>query len=224
MKTAELKATIREKVGAKNAKRLRGEDKIPAVLYGESGVKHIEVDYLSAAKIVNSPEIYLINLDAGGENRRVIVQDTQYHPLTEKITHIDFLEAAVGKTATLRIPVTITGNSVGLLAGGQLVVKLRHLHVKGIPAELPEHIDVDITNLNIGKSIKVRDLKGYNIIDPANAVVVLVKAARNLEELLAPAEGVATTEGAAEGEGEGEEKEGEEGEAKEGGDSEKKSE
>lgn len=215
MKTAELKAIVREKTGANDAKKLRRDSKIPAVLYGEFGVKHLAVDYNSAAKLINTPNLYLINLNADGDNRRVIVQDTQYHPITDQLTHIDFLEAIVGKSAKLRIPVRVTGDSIGVMNGGQLVVKMRNLFIKGVPAELPEFIEIDISDLDIGKSIKVKDIEGFEILDSENAVIVRVKAARNIEELLAPVE--EELEEGEEGEGEeGAEGEGTEGEAKEG--------
>jgi large subunit ribosomal protein L25 len=196
MKTAELKATIREKTGAQQAAKSRKENRIPAVVYGESGAQHVEVDYQPMAKLVLSPELFLIDLHTGNDHKRVIIQDAQFHPLTDKIIHIDFLEAAVGKAAKLSIPVHIVGTSKGVLKGGQLVLKMRHLMVKGVPADLPEHIEVDITDLEIGKSIKVGDLKGFEFIDPANAVVVRVKTARKLEEVITGEE--ETEEGAEE--------------------------
>ena len=201
MKTAELNATIRENTGAKNAKSLRKSNRIPAVIYGESGTKHIEVEYQPMSKLIHTPDLYLINVNTGKETTRVIIQDAQFHPLTDKIMHIDFLEAAVGKTAKLSIPVRIVGKSKGVMKGGQLVVKMRHLKVQGVPAELPETIDVDITELEIGKSIKVGDMKGYTFLDPENTVIVRVKTARKLEEIVGEGEGAAE-EGAAEGEGE----------------------
>ncbi len=219
MKTAELKATVRKDTGEKGAKALRGDNKIPAVLYGESGVQHLEVDYNSMAKLIHTPDLYLINLDVDGKEIRVIVQDKQFHPITDRILHVDFLEAAVGRSAKLDIPVKITGNSVGVLAGGMLVVKMRHLKIKGVPAELPESIEVDITDLNIGKSIKVKDLSGFDFLDPENSVIVRVKTARNLEALITETdedeEGVEGEEGAegAEGAAEGDAPKAEGGEA-----------
>lgn len=201
MKSTELKAAVREKTGARHAKHLRNSDKVPAVVYGESGTKHIELDYLPIHKILSSPDLYLINLEAGEDKRRVIVQDAQYHPLTDRIMHVDFLEAAVGKVAKLRIPVHIVGTSVGVMNGGQMVIKMRHVHIEGVPLELPEFIEVDITDLDIGKSIKVSDVKGHNIVDPQNNVIVSVKAARKLEEIAPAPEAAVTTEGAAPADG-----------------------
>lgn len=183
MKTAELKGTVRTEVGKKSANQLRGEDKVPAVLYGSHGNQHIYVDYIPLEKLTHSPHIYLINLDIDGKETRVIIQDIQFHPITDRMVHIDFLEAEVGKKAKLDIPVNIIGNSKGVLAGGNLVVKMRRLRVIGVPAELPETIDVDITELMIGKSIKVGDLAGYEFLDAPNSVIVRVKAARNMADL-----------------------------------------
>ena len=154
--------------------------------------------------------LYLINLDIDGNTTRVIIQELQFHPVTDNLLHIDFLEAAVGKVAKLHLPVHIKGNSAGVLAGGKLVVKMRRLRVSGIPAELPNQIDIDISDLQIGKSIKVSDVEGFNFLDAPNTVIVRVKAARDMEALEAEiAEGLEGEEGA---EGEGAEGEGAEGE------------
>ncbi len=184
MKTAEITATKRDTTGQTQSRKLRKENKIPAVVYGDGESHHVEVDYVQMAKLIHSPDLFLINLNAGGDTKRVIIQDTQFHPLTDQIIHIDFLEAAVGKSAKLNIPVKIIGDSVGVLEGGMLVQKMRYLAVKGIPAELPESIEVDISDLAIGKSIKIGDIKGFEFLDPENAVIVRVKTARSLEELL----------------------------------------
>ena len=184
MKTAELKAIKRDTTGAQQSRKLRKESKIPAVVYGGGESHHVEVDYVQMAKLVHSPDLFLINLNAGGDTKRVIIQDTQFHPLTDRIIHVDFLEAAVGKSAKLNIPIHMVGDSVGVLEGGMLVQKMRYLTVKGIPAELPESIEVDISDLDIGKSIKIRDLKGYDFLEPENSVIVRVKVARKLEDLI----------------------------------------
>ena len=118
MKTADIKGIIRENTGGKSASALRKNDKIPAVVYGESGLQHIEVDYLPMSKLIHSPSLYLINLEAGGKETRVIIQDTQFHPVSDKILHIDFLEAAVGKTAILDIPVVVKGICEGVINVG----------------------------------------------------------------------------------------------------------
>jgi large subunit ribosomal protein L25 len=200
MKTAEIKGIIRENTGGKSASTSRKNDKIPAVIYGESGIKHIEVDYIPMSKIIHSPHLYLINLEAGGDTTRVIIQDSQFHPVSDKIIHIDFLEAAVGKKAILQIPIVVTGKCVGVLNGGILVVKMRRVKVKGIPNEMPEHIDVDVTNLEIGRSIKVGDIKGFDFLDPDNAVIARVKAARTMEEIIGDVEEAVVKEEGEEGE------------------------
>ncbi|HAW51605.1 MAG TPA: 50S ribosomal protein L25 [Flavobacteriales bacterium] len=206
MKTADIKGILRENTGGKSAAIVRKNDKIPAVIYGESGTQHVEVDYLPISKLIHSPDLYLININTGEKTTRVIIQDAQFHPVTDKILHVDFLEAAVGKKAVLDIPVVVTGKSIGVLNGGMLVVKMRRLKVRGIPAEMPEQIEVDISKLEIGKSIKVGDIKGFEFLDPDNAVIARVKTARTMEEIIGEVE-----EEVVEGE-EGEEKaEGEEG-------------
>jgi large subunit ribosomal protein L25 len=208
MKTAELKAATRKITGGKSSRDSRRNDKVPAVVYGESGVQHVEVDYIPMAKLIQSADLHLINLEADGKTTRVIIQDAQFHPVSDRILHVDFLEAAVGRKANLSIPINVIGTSQGVLNGGQLVVKMRRLKVRGVPSEMPEHIDIDITGLEIGKSIKVADLEGYEVLDPINSVIVRVKAARKMEELVpalgeeegAEGEEGATAEGAEGGE------------------------
>ena len=196
MKTAELKATVRETIGAKSAKKLRKEDKVPAVVYGAKGTQHVEVDYIPMTKLIHSTNLYLINLETGKDSKRVIIQDAQYHPITDRLIHVDFLEAVEGRVAKLNIPVEITGKSKGVLNGGMLVVKMRYVKVKGIPSELPEVIKVDITDLEIGKSIKIKDIKGFEMLDPENSVIVRVKTARNIEVVADLEEGEEGEEGA----------------------------
>ncbi len=203
MKTVELEGFKRDQQGKKGAKDLRKEGKIPAVMYGAAENLNLYVDEVALGKIINSPDIYLINLKVGDETTRVIIQDMQFHPVSDRALHVDFLEAAVGKVAKLHLPVHITGNSVGVLAGGKLVVKMRKLKVQGIPADLPDKIEVDISDLAIGKAIKVQDLDGFDFLDAPNTVIVRVKTARaeivEVVEEVEGEEGEEGVEGAAEG-------------------------
>lgn len=203
MKTVEFNGTPRETAGKKKElKRLRKESKVPAVLYGSDNNINFAVDEVEFNKLLASPDLHLINLTVGDHKTRAIVQDVQFDPVSDRPIHVDFLEALPGKEANLSIPVKLTGTSAGVLAGGQLVLKMRKVTVKGVPAEMPDTIDIDITPLGIGKAIKVSDLKGYNFLDPANSVIVRVKTARNISATTATgleeegAEGGEAAEGA----------------------------
>ncbi len=124
--------------------------------------------------------VYFIDLDIDGTKHRAIVKDVQFHPVTDRVLHIDFLEVMEGKVVTVNMPIKLTGNSRGVLNGGKLRVVTRRLKVNGLAEALPEFITIDITNVRIGQSIKVGDIKvdGLSLLDTANAVVVAVKRSR----------------------------------------------
>jgi large subunit ribosomal protein L25 len=209
MKTVAFSGTPRESLGKKENKKLRKNNQVPAVLYGSKENINFSVEEIAFTKLISSPHLYLINLKVGDFETRAIIQDVQFDPISDRPIHVDFLEALPGKTANLSIPVQLKGKSAGVMAGGQLVLKMRRLRVKGVPADMPETIDVDITDLQIGKSIKISDIEGFTFLDPENSVIVRVKAARNMaalttdleegEEGEETAEGAEGAEGAAEG-------------------------
>jgi len=206
MKTIELKGNLRESIGKTNAKNLRKEKLVPCVMYGQGENLHFQVEEKAFNKVIYTADAYIIKLDIDGKQVDAILRDVQYHPVTDRVLHADFFQIEEKTPVWTMLPVTLEGSSVGVLKGGRLVQKMRKVKIKGLPADLPEHITIDISDLDIGKSVKIKDLNidKAELLDPANAVVVLVKTAR----------GVQTEE---EGE-EGEEGEGEEG-AAEGGES-----
>ena len=180
MKSIALKGNKRTDRGSSDAKSLRKEDKIPAVLYGGKESTHFMVDVIPFGKIINSPNVYFVDLNIDGTTVKSIIKEVQYHPVTDKVLHIDFLEVIPGKEITVMLPIKITGTSKGVLNGGKLRTVTRKLKVRGMADALPEAITVDITPLKIGQSIKVGDIKvaGLTLLDAANAVVVAVKMSR----------------------------------------------
>lgn len=204
MKSIALKGNKRTDRGSSNAKSLRKEDKIPAVLYGGKESIHFMVDVIPFGKIINSPNVYFVDLEIDGTKIRSIIKDVQYHPVSDKVLHIDFLEVTSDKAVTLTLPIKIVGTSKGVMSGGKLRTVTRRLRVRGIAASLPEAITVDITPLKIGQSIKVADIKvdGLTLLDAANAVVVAVKMSRTAvsasseeeDDATAPATEAATAE------------------------------
>ncbi|MCB0409989.1 MAG: 50S ribosomal protein L25/general stress protein Ctc [Flavobacteriales bacterium] len=180
MKSVALKGNKRADRGSSDAKSLRKEEKIPAVLYGGKDNVHFTVNQIQFEKIINSPNVYFVDLDIEGSKHRAIVKDVQFHPVTDKVLHIDFLEAIEGQAITVSLPIKITGTSKGVLAGGKLRTVTRRLKVRGLAEALPDFITVDITPLKIGQSIKVADLAsdGLTFLDAANAVVVAIKMSR----------------------------------------------
>lgn len=190
MKSIALKGNKRTDRGSSDAKSLRKEDKIPAVLYGGKESTHFIVDEIPFGKIINSPNVYFVDLNIDGTTVKSIIKEVQYHPVTDKVLHVDFLEVVAGKPVTVMLPIKVTGSSQGVISGGKLRTVTRRLRVKGLAESLPEAINVDITQLKIGQSIKVGEIKlnGLTLLDAPNAVVVAVKMSRaavagaNIEE------------------------------------------
>lgn len=197
MKTVQLSGSPRANVGKKDAKALRNEGRVPAVLYGSSDQIHFHVRDVDMEKIVFSPDVFQIELDIDGTKKKAIIQDIQIHPVTDRIVHVDFLELVDNKPVKVNIPVTLSGRSKGVLNGGRLQQIFRTLKVEGLPKDIPAVIDIDITNIRIGESRRVSDLNipGVSILHALNSVVVSVKMARgavdedNLEEEGDTAEG-----------------------------------
>ena len=180
MKTIEIKGKARENIGKKDAKKLRKDNHIPCVLYGGKENLHFSVFNYDFRHLVYTPNVYIAVLDIGGKKVNAILQDKQFHPVTDKIIHADFYEVTEKEPVWIQMPVVLEGNAIGVLNGGRLVQKMRKVKVKGLLSVLPDDIKVDITNIAIGQSIKIADLKieGLEFLEPDNAVVVLVKTAR----------------------------------------------
>ncbi len=179
-----MSGSLRENVGKKDAKKLRREGKVPCVLYGgekQVGFSMNEVDF---KHLIFTPEVKLVDLDIDGKQYKASLQDVQYHPVTDSILHVDFLEVTPGKALVIGIPVRITGVSRGVLMGGKLVQKVRKLKVKGLAEHLPDDIVVDITELDIAQSIKVQHIKVEHLqmLDNPSSIVVTVAATRAVAE------------------------------------------
>ncbi|MDR1524382.1 MAG: 50S ribosomal protein L25 [Tannerella sp.] len=215
MKTFKLEGTPRETVGKKASKELRKKSLIPAVLYGREpvelpykgtlnpGEKIVEIgdnkgivvaDFTVSTegvrKLIYSPDIYLVEIDIKGSRTvKAILKDSQYHPVSDNILHIDFLEVFDGKPIVMEVPVFLTGHAVGVKAGGKLNQSMRKLKVKGLAVNIPEKLDIDVEHLELGKAIKVGELEFENIevISPKNAVVCIVKMTRASQSAAATA-------------------------------------
>lgn len=208
MKKAQLSGSLRANVGKKDAKAVRNAGRVPCVLYGSGEQVHFSVRSVDMEKIIFSPDVYQIEIDLDGTKKMAIIQEKQMHPVTDKPRHIDFLELDDKRPVKVSLPVRTTGSSIGVMNGGKLRIPNRMLRVLGLPADLPEEISIDVTDLRIGTSVRVSGLELGNVtlLEPADAVVVGVKMARGASE---------TEEEEEEGE-EGAEGEGAEGEAKDG--------
>ena len=206
MKKVELSATARPKTGTTGATLVRREKRVPCVLYGDSGTVHFSVDEAALKKVVFTPESYRIELDIDGQKRMALLHQKQFHPVSDAIIHCDFMEMSDTKEARVSLGLKLTGQSAGVKKGGILNQTMRKLRVKGMPAKFPTHLDLDVTELDItgleiGKSIHVSDLKfeGITVAEKATDVVVSVKMAKKEEEVApaAAAAGAAPAAGAA---------------------------
>ena len=180
MKSIEVKGNLREAVGKKNSADLRKNEVVPCVLYGQGENIHFEIIEKAFKHIVYTPSVYIINFEIGDKKYDAILKDIQYHPVTDKILHADFFHVVAGTPISVSIPVVFEGTAPGILAGGKKYIKLRKLVVKALPKNLPDNITLDISILNIGDTIKVRDIEMENVefLDPATNVVIMVKTAR----------------------------------------------
>lgn len=209
MKSVELKAISRSEVRNKSAlNSLRKEGRVPAVIYGGKENINFHVDNVAFTKLINTSEVYFIDLDFGDNKIKAVISDVQFHPVTDQPIHIDFMQVFDDKPVTIGIPVVFTGKSIGVLNGGKRREKLRKLVLKALPADLPEEVEIDITKVRIGQSIKVKDVNLENVetLDNDNAVIIAVKTSRvAVEEDLEDEEGEEGEEGETSAEG-GEEK------------------
>ena len=220
MKTIKIEGKLREDMGRAATKNLRREGMVPCVIYGgDGGNTHFYAHHSAFNELVHSPSFVTATIQLDGKDYEAILKEEQYHPLTDELLHIDFQRLAKGQPVVTEIPIRTEGRSVGELDGGKLLTKVRKLKVKATPEHLREYITVDVTNLDINKSIKVGELnellKGMEILTPANVPVATVVTPRALKSaamkaardagLLPEEEGAAGTapEGADEGEGEG---------------------
>ena len=204
MKKVSVSGSLRENVGKKDAKRLRREGNVPCVIYGGKEQIQFFTSEKSFKDIVFTPDACLVSLDIAGKKMEAVLQDIQFHPVTDRIIHADFLQIFPNKPVKISVPIKIVGDSPGVIAGGKMLIKRRRLNVKALADQLPAEIVIDISALEINDSFVVGSLELENVelLDPENAVVVLVKSAR--AAMMAPVEP------------EGEEVEGEEGEVEEG--------
>lgn len=190
MKKASLSGSPRENVGSKDAAILRKQGRIPAVLYGGKEQMHLHVAVNPVEKLVYNPDVFQIDLELDGKTYPCIIKDMQFHPVSENIVHIDLLQLFDDKEVTVDIPVRPVGNSVGVRNGGRLATNYRRLPLRGLPNAIPEYVNVDITNLNIGDVIRVRQIPmdGFAILKSESDVVVAVKRTRAAMSAAAGAE------------------------------------
>ena len=181
MKSITIKGSKRESVGKVATKALRNAGMVPCVIYGGKTPIHFSAEEKAFKNLVFTPNVYTASIVVDGQTIPAILQDIQFHPVTDKILHIDFYQLFDDKEITMNIPVKLTGTSPGVLNGGSLRFTNRKLRVKAVPANLPDFISADISGLKIGNKLFVTSLKNddYTFMHPDNTVVVQVRTSRN---------------------------------------------
>ena len=180
MKSITINGSKRESVGKKATKALRNAGEVPCVLYGGDQPVHFSAAELAFSKLVYTPNAHTVVIALGEDSYNAVLQDIQFHPVTDKILHIDFYQLFDDKEIAMDIPVQLTGNSPGVRAGGVLRRNKRKLRIKALPTNLPDFIEVDISKLRIGNKVYITELanEAYKFLHPDNTVVCQVKQSR----------------------------------------------
>lgn len=180
MKSITIKGQERESVGKKATKALRDAGMVPCVIYGGEQPVHFAAEEKAFKGLVYTPNAHTVVVDLNGKTSNVILQDIQFHPVSDKILHIDFFQLFDNKEITMEVPVKIVGTSKGVLAGGVLRLNTRKLKVKALPSNLPDFVEADITPLEMGNKLYVTKLVSdkYKLMHPDNTVVCQVRISR----------------------------------------------
>ncbi len=192
MKSFSLSGEVRSELGKKATKAVRVANSVPCVLYGGEEIVHFTATNSNVRKLIYTPDVYLIDLTVGGKSVKAVMKEIQFHPVTDKVLHIDFLQVFENKPVMVEIPVKLTGLAAGVKAGGKLSLEMRKLKVKGLYTNIPENIVVDVTKLKLGKSIQVGSISDDNLefLNAKNAVIAQVKLTRAARGAAAAAGGI----------------------------------
>ena len=181
MKSITINGSKRESVGKSSSRLLRNAGQVPCVLYGGEGPIHFSAPELAFSKLVYTANAYTVVIAFGEkESYNAILQDIQFHPVSDKILHIDFYQLFDDKKISMDIPVKVSGNPIGVKLGGNLQRNKRKLRIKALPTDLPDNIEIDIADLNIGDKVYITQLfnENYEFLHPDNTVVCQVRRAR----------------------------------------------
>ncbi len=180
MKTVSLSGSPRAGVGKSDANSLRAKGQVPCVIYGAGTQMHFSADERAFKNIIYTPATSIVEIELDGKKFKTVLQEAQFHKVSDKLIHADFLEIVDGKPVTVFLPVKTVGQSEGVKAGGKLAIKMRKLKVRGLINKLPECIELNIENLVIGKSIAAGDINidGVTILHPKNISVISVNVTR----------------------------------------------
>ncbi len=187
MKEITLKGSLRPEVGKKALRALRKKELVPCNIYGEARnadgspkAETLSIHFNELRRAVYTPDVLVCNIDVDGVVRKAVIKELQFHPTTDALLHADFYEINDTKPITIAIPINLVGHAEGVRAGGRLAPAIRKITVKAPYKAIPDHLDVDVTNLRIGKSIKVGELHydGLEIVTSTEVIVCSVKMTR----------------------------------------------
>lgn len=187
MKQISINGTARTELGKKAAKAIRNSGNVPCVLYGEKKdangqpeAIHFSVSEKEINKLIYTPHIYLIDINIDGTDHKAVLKEVQFHPVKDNVLHVDFFEVHAEKPIVMGVPVQAQGLAAGVRAGGRLMMMVRKLKVRAMYDQIPEKLTVDVTNLNLGKTIKAGDLnyEGLEMVTPKEVIVCTVKMTR----------------------------------------------
>lgn len=190
MNVITLNADNRAVDGSVSANSLRKEGKVPGVLYGTDQNVHFSLAKMDLRKIIYTPNFNLVDLVVDGATYRCILKDYQMHPVTDELEHVDLLALQNGRTFKVEIPVRFTGTSVGVKAGGTIVQKVRKVKIKTTPEKLVDVFEVDITDLDLGQSVRIRDMvvgEGIEVMNPPAIPMATIEIPRALKSAQAAA-------------------------------------
>ncbi len=180
MKSITIKGSERESVGKVSTKALRNAGMVPCVLYGGNQTVHFSAEEIAFKNLVYTPNAHTVVIDLGDKKFDAVLQDIQFHPVSDKMLHVDFYQLFEDKEITIEVPVRVTGTSPGVLNGGVLRLNQRKLKVKALPKALPDYVDADISELEMGNKLYVTKLASdnYKLLHPDNTVVAQVRISR----------------------------------------------
>ena len=180
MKTISISAEKRTELGKKSTRDLRKTDHVPCVMYGGSEVIHFHAHENDFRHLVYTHVAYIVEIKINGDVRKAVMQELQFHPVTDKLNHIDFVEVLDNKPVTVDLPIQLVGVAIGIKNGGKTRQRRRVLKVRGLVSDLPDTLDIDITEVDIGDVIKIGDLSYDNleILDPSRSMIFAVVSSR----------------------------------------------
>jgi large subunit ribosomal protein L25 len=182
MEKIEIIGYKRANLGKQESRQLREEGNVPCVVYGGKEQVHFYTPMILFKDIVYTPKAHIVDINIEGDVHTCVIQEVQFHPVSDVLVHADFLELHDEKPVKMEIPIKMVGNAPGVVKGGKLLAKLRKIKIKALPKNLPDFIEVDISGLDLGKSVKVRDIKieNYEILSSPLVTIATIETPRAL--------------------------------------------